>query len=72
MTPSVVLYYHTNYGVIQGFPALREGATIQSKHLTRSLRSLVSYQDKQPERNSISTRAMYYSLYIFTEYNECL
>ena len=36
-----------------------------TRHLTRSLRSLASYQFKQPNWNSISTRAMYYSLHLW-------
>ena len=35
-----------------------------NRHLTRSLRSLVSYRVKHSKRNSISTRAIYYSLYM--------
>ena len=35
-----------------------------TRHLTRSLRSLVSYRVKHSKRNSISTRAIYYSLYM--------
>ena len=37
-----------------------------TRHLTRSLRSLVSHRVKHSKRNSISTRAMYYSLFIQT------
>ena len=35
-----------------------------TQHLTRSLRSLASYRVKHSKRNSISTRAVYYSLFI--------
>ena len=34
-----------------------------TRHLSRSLCSLVSYRVKHSKRNSISTRAMYYSLF---------
>ena len=39
-----------------------------TRHLTRSLRSLVSYQVTHPKRNSISMRAhVLFSIYFFLE-----
>ena len=40
-----------------------------TRHLTRSLRSLSSYQFKQPKKNSISTRAIMARIFLLQQLN---
>ena len=58
--------YYT-WRIIHGFLQIRNfSLSCSTRHLTRSLRSLVSYQVKYSKRNSISTRA----LVLFSMYNK--